>query len=90
VYVQEEGEQMPTILRVYGYRFHFYAYDCREPRHVHVEKGEAEAKFWLDPVTLASNHGFTTRQLQEIERLIREHYAALVKGWDDFCNRFTP
>lgn len=41
---------MPTVLRSGPYRFYFYAGDRAEPLHVHVERDDAEAKFWLDPV----------------------------------------
>jgi hypothetical protein len=38
---------MPTVLRSGPYRFFFYSADREEPRHVHVARGEARAKFWL-------------------------------------------
>jgi hypothetical protein len=41
---------MPTILRVDAYRFFFYANDVREPPHVHIQRNEKVAKFWLDPL----------------------------------------
>ena len=41
-------------LRWNGYRFFFWSGDRGEPPHVHVKKGAAEAKVWLDPVALAT------------------------------------
>ncbi len=38
---------MPTILRIGPYRFFFYAGDRDEPQHVHVERDDRIAKFWL-------------------------------------------
>ena len=35
---------MPTLLRVEGFRFFFYSNERQEPPHVHVEKGDGEAK----------------------------------------------
>ena len=49
---------MPTVLRIYGYRFFFYSLEGTEPPHIHVEHGENVAKFWLQPVSLAESHGF--------------------------------
>lgn len=48
---------MPTLLREGPYRFFFYSDegDPREPPHVHVTAGERLAKFWLEPVALASS-----------------------------------
>ncbi len=40
---------MPTILRINGFRFFFYSNENDEPAHVHVEKGDAEGKIWLEP-----------------------------------------
>ncbi|WP_417738678.1 DUF4160 domain-containing protein [Rosistilla oblonga] len=49
---------MPTVFRNGPYRLFFYAGDRDEPAHVHVERDDYEAKFWLDPVRLARSHGF--------------------------------
>jgi hypothetical protein len=48
---------MPTVLRSGPYRFFFYAGDGAEPPHIHVERDDGEAKFWLDPVRLKRNNG---------------------------------
>ncbi|MBI4234590.1 MAG: DUF4160 domain-containing protein, partial [Chloroflexi bacterium] len=44
---------MPTIRRIGAYRLFFYAGDRDELEHIHVERDENVAKFWLDPVRLA-------------------------------------
>ena len=41
---------MPTVLRIGAYRFFFFASDKSEPSHIHVERDDNLAKFWLDPV----------------------------------------
>jgi hypothetical protein len=51
----------------------------REPVHVHVRKDGSRAKFWLNPVGLANNQGFTGTQIvearrDEIERAWHEHF----------------
>ena len=48
---------MPTVLRSGPYRRFFYAGDGHAPPHVHVERDEGAAKFWLDPVRLAKDLG---------------------------------
>ena len=46
--------------------------------------------FWLDPdVTLATNHGYSRRELRHIERIIREHLETLRNEWDAFCSGHT-
>ena len=54
---------MPTVLRVGPYRFFFYAGDRDEPPHVHIERDDKLAKFWLDPFRLQSNTGFARAEL---------------------------
>jgi hypothetical protein len=75
---------MPTVLRVRGYRIYFYSHEPNEPPHVHVDKGGASAKFWLEPVTIARNVGFTARELAEVMRLVQRSEAALLRAWHDF------
>lgn len=75
---------MPTVLRIGRYRFFFYSNENREPPHVHVRAGDDEAKFWLGPVRLASNHGFASHELNELERLVGEHQTELSEAWDDY------
>lgn len=64
---------MPTVLRIGPYRFFFYAGDRDEPEHVHIERADNVAKFWLDPVSLARSGGFDRRELRAIQRVIEEH-----------------
>lgn len=39
---------MPTLLLIKGLRF-FYSNENNEPAHVHITKGNAEGKVWLEP-----------------------------------------
>ena len=75
---------MPTVLRSGPYRFFFYSADRDEPRHVHVERAEARAKFWLDPIRLAESVGFGRPELADIERLVVQQAVHVRKAWDDF------
>ena len=49
---------MPTLLRLRGYRFFFFTREGSEPPHVHVEKAEDYAKFWLRPCNWRITVGF--------------------------------
>jgi hypothetical protein len=78
---------MPTILRTGPYRFFFYSADADEPRHVHVERGDAVAKFWLDPPRLARNAGFKAPELRRIRGIIAERHAYLAECWDEYFDQ---
>jgi len=57
---------MPVVLRIRGYRFWFYEADLGEPPHIHAGKEGKEAKYWINPVTLAKSRGFRGHELNEI------------------------
>jgi hypothetical protein len=79
---------MPTVLRVGGFRFAFFAADAEEPIHVHVVRDANAAKFWLQPfVRMARNRGFRPHELNEIERLVIEYIDVLVEAWHDYFGR---
>ena len=75
---------MPTVLRDGPYRFHFCSREPGEPPHVHVERDDLEAKFWLAPVKLAANHGFTAHELKRLARLVEEHCDRLLAAYRRF------
>ncbi len=64
---------MPTMLRIGPDRFFFEAGDRDEPRHVHVERDERIAKFWLDPVRSKNSGGFSLTDLGRVQMLITEN-----------------
>jgi Domain of unknown function (DUF4160) len=79
---------MPTVLRVGPYRFYFYSHNLvNEPPHVHVDQDELSAKFWLNPVSLARNLGFSAGELRKIERIIRKHQSELLERWQQEYGR---
>jgi hypothetical protein len=75
---------MPTILRRDGFRLYFYSHEPNEPPHVHVDKGGASAKLWLDPVSVARNSGFSPSELTEIVRMVRQSRSVLLEAWHGF------
>ena len=77
---------MPRISNIPGpYRLFFYSFDCNEPPHVHARQENATCKFWLEPLALASNHGFSARNLNRIRALIDEHLEQIEEAWDEHC-----
>ena len=75
---------MPTILQVQGFRVYFYSHEPDEPPHVHVDKGGASAKIWLDGETVARSVGFKPRELREVVTIVRAHRGKLREAWRDF------
>jgi capsular polysaccharide biosynthesis protein len=74
---------MPTLLRWRGYRFFFWSGDRAEPPHVHVKKGSAEAKVWLDPVRLHVAVGLRGHELNTVVRTVHEQRDVFLRAWHD-------
>lgn len=77
---------MPTVLRAGPYRFLFYSSDAEETPHVHVERDDNSAKFWLSPVRLQSSAGFKPIEVRRIQRLVEQHREALLRSWGAYFN----
>jgi hypothetical protein len=78
---------LPTVLRVEGYRFFFFANEGKEPPHVHVESAERYAKFWLSPVALADSVGFNGSELTHLRKLIAGRVSFFEEKWHEHSSR---
>lgn len=78
---------MPTILRVGPYRFFFYSSDAGEPVHVHVERDDNVAKFWLEPVRLHNSGGFNAVELRRMQRIVDDRREQLMEAWHEYFRK---
>jgi len=77
---------MPNIKRIPGpYRFFFYSFDCNEPEHVHVQRENKVCKYWLTPLALGSNDGFSARELNQIRAQIALNLETILEAWHEHC-----
>ena len=67
-------ERVPVLLR---------SGDRGEPPHVHVKRGSAEAKLWLDPAALVTAVDLRSHEIKAILRKVREQESAFLKAWHD-------
>ncbi len=74
---------MPTIFRSGPYRVYFYSHEPNEPPHVHVDRDDLSAKFWLDPIGLARDLGFSAHELRKIQRILADHEEQLLEAWNE-------
>ncbi len=75
---------MPTALRSGPYRVYFFSHEPNEPPHVHVDRDDPSAKFWLQPVALARNFGFAAHELRGIRDLIEQNHKKLLEAWHGY------
>ena len=74
----------PAVLRKGTYRFYFVSHDLQEPPHVHIDRDSFSVKFWLSPVALAYNLGFSARELRKLVTLTSEYQKELLEAWNDY------
>jgi hypothetical protein len=75
---------VPTVLRIGGFRFFFFSNEGDEPPHIHVERAESHAKFWLVPdVRLESAYRFRRSDLTRVQRWIEENQELFLEKWDE-------
>jgi len=77
---------MPTIF-IEGYKFRFYSSDINEPPHVHVIRGEKEAKIWLLPVVVEYNRGYNQAERNRILKMTRQNQNELLEKWNDYFSQ---
>ena len=79
---------MPTIFIINGFRFFFYSSEHDEPIHVHIIKGNANGKVWLEPeISIAYMHEFTTRETRQIMEIITDEIVTLKKKWNEYFSK---
>jgi hypothetical protein len=74
---------VPTVTIIGAYRFFFYSNEGTEPAHIHVREGKKLAKFWLEPVSVASSTRFAARELNELTRLVGNHREEFLEAWNE-------
>lgn len=75
---------MPTVLRIGPYRFFFYSNENSEPAHIHIQREGMLAKFWLQPVALASSTRFSAKELRQLQSMVIEHKDTLLEAWNGY------
>jgi len=79
---------MPTVLMLLGWRFFFYSNEGNEPIHIHCQKGDAEAKYWLDAqafeISETYAYGMSPGDRRTVRSIIFQHFDYIVSEWVRF------
>ncbi len=75
---------MPTVKFIGPYRFFFYSGDRDEPPHIHVERDNHTAKFWLHPIRLQNSGRFKRKELNRIQKLVEENQTLFLEEWNEY------
>lgn len=77
---------MPTLFIFFGFRFFFWSND-HEPIHVHISKGDCEAKYNVETIELVDNFGFKKNELRMIESIIDENQDVIIDRWHEYFKK---
>jgi hypothetical protein len=77
---------MPTIFKIGPYRFFFWSNDRSEAPHVHIEREDMVAKFWIDPIRLQESGGFNRNELLKIQKIVEENARKILEAWNEYFN----
>jgi len=77
---------MPTLFILLGYRFFFWSNE-HDPIHVHISKGDAEARYNVVTLELVYNHGFKRSELRMIESIVEENKEIIIGRWNEYFKK---
>lgn len=79
---------MPTLFLLNGIRFFFYSNENDEPIHVHITKGDAYGKIWLEP-SIEPDYliGFTNSEQKDILEVVHAHSENFKKKWNEYFGK---
>lgn len=75
---------MPTIFEIFGLRFFFFSED-HLPIHVHVVKGDEDAKIEIEPdIKVVYNHGLKPKDLKKALKLAELYKEEIIETWNKY------
>ena len=77
---------MPTLFILFGFRFFFWSNE-HIPVHIHINKGDAEAKYNIESLELVENYGFKRTELRMIESILEENKEIIKERWQEYFGK---
>ena len=44
-------------------------------------------KFWLEPISLSNNNGFSPKELNAIRRIVETNATKILEAWHEHCGK---
>jgi hypothetical protein len=71
-----------------GWRIYFYSNEGDEPIHVHCQKGNAEAKYWIDSsnfdVIEVYSYNMNPSDKRNVRKILFNHLDYIIDEWNKF------
>lgn len=79
---ETSGAKVPTSCTIRGF-------PIEDPWHTycanHVRRERMVCKFWIEPVALAQNHGFSAQELNQIRIAVQANLQKIQEAWREHC-----
>ncbi|MGD9975594.1 MAG: DUF4160 domain-containing protein [Desulfatirhabdiaceae bacterium] len=56
---------------------------------MHVQRERMICKFWINPLALARNEGFSAKELNTIREIIARNRERILEEWNGHCGKTT-
>ena len=76
---------MPTIFRVFGFRFFFFNNE-HPPPHVHIQGKDGAAKYDMENKELVYNKGMKVKDIKKAIDTAEDHRDEIMKEWSNRQN----
>jgi hypothetical protein len=74
-----------------GFSMYFWSEEGSEPPHVHVNKGDGHAKWWLMPTPREEySYGFKKQERKRIRELITANHGTIIQAWNTHFKGHGP
>lgn len=75
-------------MRIKGYRFYFFSNEGVEPKHIHIEKADANGKMWLEPsIDVEYFYGFSIKEQKELKGIVNDNLEFLKNKWNEYFEK---
>lgn len=79
---------MPIVLLINGFKFFFYSNEINEPIHIHVTKGDGNAKIWLLPIIkFEYAYNFSNKDLKTIMNIVVKNKEVIKNKWNEYFKK---
>jgi hypothetical protein len=78
---------LPTVLRKFGYRFHFYSNEGSEPPHIHITGKGGEMKVWIPEMVVEFSYRLSPAEQRKIMVLVRDNVNMLLEKWNELADK---
>jgi hypothetical protein len=72
---------VPTLRPIGAFRIYFDSHEPNEPRHIHIDGGDATIKIWLESLNVARNRGCRAHEIKGVVEMVQANRDSFLEAW---------